>query len=41
MVFTAEKKEKWLRGISRPEKENDTVMWYGFLREIQATDAQV
>jgi PAS domain-containing protein len=34
--FTADKQEKWLRGISSPEKEKDAVMWYGFLQEIKA-----
>jgi len=39
-IITASKKEKWVRGISNPQRFGDLVKWYGFLEIINSNEAR-
>jgi len=40
-IVTRTGKEKWVRGISRPQRFESGVTWFGFLQEINPSQAQV
>jgi hypothetical protein len=40
-IITRSGKVKWVRGISRPQKFDTGVSWFGFLQEINPSSAQV
>jgi PAS domain S-box-containing protein len=39
-IITKSGNEKWVRGISRPERFQDGVHWYGFMQEIDLSQVQ-
>ena len=40
-IITPSKKEKWIRGISNPQRLENGMVWYGFLQEITADQVQI